>query len=1003
MIRIEVSYKSALPDPIGNRLKTEIETLGIQTVNDVRVVDVYILSGRLSEDDIRGICEQLLVDNITQCYEVCPRHSTPYAMQASIPGSAGTYSCHNHKTQCNVIEIRRKPGVIDPVEESVLKGIRDMGLMADAVKTAKRYLISGRLSDEQLRNIADKILANPIIEDVFFNTWIGTSENGGLAILKRASSSFKESIINLMDKCDDDLIKISAVRRLSLSLSEMKAIQSYFSGLGRNPTEIELETIAQTWSEHCVHKTLKGEIEYNGRLIRNLLASTIMRATKELNKPWCVSVFEDNAGIIRFDDKYNLCFKVETHNHPSAIEPYGGASTGIGGVIRDILGTGLAGRPIMNTDVFCFGPPDLAQDSVPKGVLHPKRIFKGVIAGVRDYGNRMGIPTANGAIFFDNRYIGNPLVYCGTVGLIPNNRCKKGTQKGDLIILIGGRTGRDGIHGVTFASSGLDKDSETHSISAVQIGSPITEKRFSDLLIEARDKGLYNCITDCGGGGLSSAIGEMAKELGAKVYLDKVPLKYKGLLPAEIWISESQERMIIAVPSENEKEIIRIFEKEDVEATTIGYFTGDKKLHLLYNNKLIGCLDMDFLHNGLPTVKRKAEWKPPQYEEPDLQLLEQAACQSADNRPDLRHSTPNPPATPDYGIDLKKIISSWNVCSKERVIREYDHEVQGTSVLKPLQGIANDGPGDACIIEPVLGSRRGIIVSNGMNPKYGDIDPYHMAASAIDEALRQIVAVGGSIEQVSLLDNFCWGNTERPECLGALVRAAQACYDYSLLYETPFISGKDSLFNEFDNGKECISIPHSLLISAISVMPDVTKAVSMDVKGSGNLIYIVGLTRPELGGSHYYFIHGYIGNIVPKVDARLGRRIMASLSKAIALGLVRACHDCSEGGLAVAAAEMSFAGGLGMTLSLANMPLHGQIETDGVILFSESNSRFIVEIRPQDQKRFEGILADLPYGQLGKVTDDDQFIIKNKDGSTIISEDIFTLKRCWQEPLERLV
>ena len=502
--------------------------------------------------------------------------------------------------------------------------------------------------------------------------------------------------------------------------------------------------------------------------------------------------------MIDFDGRYALCFKVETHNHPSAIEPYGGASTGLGGVIRDPLGTGLGAKPIANTDVFCFAPPDFPHDKLPPGVLHPRRILKGVRAGVADYGNRMGIPTLNGAILFDERYLANPIVMCGTIGLMPKEAAQTGRQqRGDLIVLVGGRTGRDGIHGVTFASGLLTGESEAVSASSVQIGNAITEKKMVDVLLRAREQGLYRRITDCGGGGLSSAVGEMAAETGARVYLEKVPLKYSGLSYTEIWLSEAQERMVLAVPPDSAEALISLFSSEDVEATVIGEFTGDRRLKLFYQGNLVGDLDMEFLHNGLPQLEREAVWTPPQYPEPEFAQ------------------------PPDLGDDLKKILGSWNVCSKEWVIRQYDHEVQGGSILKPLVGANNDGPGDGAILRPVLDSEMGVIISNGINPKYGDIDPYWMAASAVDEALRQVIAVGGSLERVALLDNFSWGNPEKPDRLGGLVRAAQGCYDIALAYGTPFISGKDSLYNEYETDKESICIPPTLLISAMAVMENV--------------------------------------------------------------------------------------------------------------------------------------------------------------------------------------
>ncbi len=948
--RIEVFFKNKLSDAPGNNIRSEIETFGFQGITDIRVRQVYIIFGNVSKNDLDTIARKLLVDMINQHYEINP-----------LPiGRSNNF---------HIVEVSRKPGVMDPVEQSVLKALRDIGIKADGVKTAQKYVIDGNLSIETIRTIATRVLANTKIEDVFIYPETPNYDHGNIRY------SFKKQTIPLLSAGNSQLEEISIRGQLSLNLPEMQSIQKYYKSLNREPTDVELETIAQTWSEHCVHKTLKGIIDFNGNIIDNLLRSTIMRVTKELNCSWCVSVFKDNAGIINFDDNYNVCFKVETHNHPSAIEPYGGANTGIGGVIRDIMGTGLGGKPILNTDVFCFGLPDTPQDKIPQGALHPKRIFKGVVAGVRDYGNRMGIPTANGAIFFDERYMGNPLVFCGTVGLIPKNKCQKKVHAGDLIVVVGGRTGRDGIHGATFSSAELHEQSEQISGGAVQIGNAITEKALLDTLLQARDKGLYNCITDCGAGGLSSAVGEMGQDLGALVNLGKVPLKYEGLSYTEIWISEAQERMVLAVPPEKEHDILGLFSAENVEATVIGKFTNDKVLSLFYNSEVVGEIEMDFLHNGLPRLERKAVWHKPTFEEPTL------------------------PEKKDYGTDLKRILAAWNVCSKEWVIRQYDHEVQGGSVLKPLQGVHNDGPGDACVFIPVLGSKKGIIVSNGMNPRYGDIDPYHMAASAIDEALRQIIAVGGNLKQIALLDNFCWGNTNKPDRLGSLVKAAQACYDIAFAYGTPFISGKDSLNNEFVTDKETIVIPPTLLISAISVMEDVRNAVSMDIKEPGNLIYLIGLTRAELGGSHYYHIHGYKGNNVPKVDATLGKKIMATISEATKLGIVKACHDCSEGGLAVAVAEMAFSGGYGMALNLSAVATEGPIHRDDTLLFSESNTRFVVEVRPEHQKQFETLVKDIPCGLLGKVTAEPLLKINGLHNKPIMNENIYDLKEAWQLPL----
>jgi len=684
-------------------------------------------------------------------------------------------------------------------------------------------------------------------------------------------------------------------------------------------------------------------------------------------------VFVDNAGIIEFDDEYNVCFKVETHNHPSAIEPYGGSATGIGGVIRDILGTGLGAKPILNTDVFCFAPPDTPQESLLKGVMHPKRLMKGVVSGVRDYGNRMGIPTANGALFFDKRYLGNPLVYCGDVGLIPKDRCVKKVHPGDKIVAVGGRTGRDGIHGATFSSIELTEESEMSSSGAVQIGNAITEKKVMDVLLQARDRGLYRDVTDCGAGGFSSAVGEMGENSGAEVHLDTIPLKYDGLTYTEIWISEAQERMVVAVPPENEEEFHALIRSEDVESTSIGSFTDTGRLVLNYHGTEVANIEMKFLHDGLPRLKREAVFEKPQNPEPER--LEKD----------------------DYTEELKALLASWNICSKEWVIRQYDHEVQGTSVLKPLVGVDNDGPGDAAVIAPVLGSNRGVIVSNGMSPKFGDIDPYAMAASAIDEALRNIIAVGGNLDRVALLDNFCWGNTDKPDRLGSLVLAAQACHDMALAYGTPFISGKDSLNNEYQAGDENITIPPSLLISAIAVIDDVSKCVSMDAKEAGNLIYVVGLTKKELGGSHYFEMHGHAGNDAPQVDAALSISVMNAIAEATAAGLVRSCHDCCEGGMAVAAAEMAFAGGLGMALNIESMPTDSKLRADE-ILFSESTGRFICEVNTANNEKFETTLRNVPFGCIGAVNATTDFVIRDGD-TAVVRDSLENLKESWQKPL----
>ena len=959
----EVVDKPGIFDAIGQGVKKDILDLGINSVKQVKFIQVYTLEGNLTENQVIKICQELLTDKVAQEYKI-------------LSGFVKVYL----KTNQHIVEVAYNPGVMDPVEASVLKGILDLGILGvESVKTAKKYILYGALSTLQLKTVSGKLLYNKLIQHVVDPR----SLQGD--IKHQPGYRFNLIKVDLLNATDAGLLEISKKGQLFLNLDEMRQIRDYFRKQKRNPIDCELETIAQTWSEHCYHKTFRGNIAYKenkaipalgNKSIKGLLKSTIMKVTKELNKSWCVSVFKDNAGVIKFDEKNNICFKVETHNHPSALEPFGGANTGIGGVIRDPMGTGMGAKPILNSDIFCFAPPDLAFNKVPVGSLHPKRVMKGVVSGVRDYGNKMGIPTVNGAILFHELFVGNPLVYCGTVGIMPKDKSFKKTNVGDLVVVLGGRTGRDGIHGATFSSGELTHESETISSGAVQIGNPIQEKKMLDTILQARDANLYSAITDCGAGGLSSAVGEMGAELGAKVYLDRVPLKYSGLSYMEIWISESQERMVLSVPPENIDRLIEVFANEFVEATVIGEFTDTKRLELYYEGTKVCDLDMHFLHEGIPQITKKAVYS------------------------QARHREPRIPRKKNLTADLMKLLSHYDICSKEWVIRQYDHEVQGGSIIKPLVGLANDGPSDASVTKPLFDSDKGIIISNGINFRFGFIDPYWMAASCIDEALRQIIAVGGCLKEVAILDNFCWGNPDKPDRLGTLVRAAYGCYEAAKAYGVPFISGKDSLYNEFSVHGKSTSIPGTLLISAISVMKDVNKAVSMYAKEAGNLIYIVGKTRDELGGSHYYDLYNAVGNQVPQLNYQESGKVFAALSKATEKGLVKAMHDCSDGGLGVALAEMVFSGGLGAEIFLAEAPYESTLERNDLLLFSESNSRFVVEVDKNNQKEFEKILKGVDFGLAGCLTLGNSFKIYGLDGKICVEADARKLKESWQEPLK---
>jgi len=878
------------------------------------------------------------------------------------------------------ITVLLKPGVMDPVAQSTLAAAADLGVPLEAVSTARKYWFAG-INEAAARRIGERLLANDAIEQIV----VGPLPLKKLDLGQSYQLKLHTVAIRTMD--DNALVRLSREGQLYLQPAEMQTIRAYFRELDRDPTDVELETIAQTWSEHCSHKTLAGRIAYrdeNGeRQFENMLKETIFAATQQLRKDWsatadgdwCVSVFEDNAGVVRFTDDFNIAFKVETHNHPSALEPYGGANTGVGGVIRDIMGTGLGAKPVCNTDVFCFAPPETSAESLPKGVLHPRRVMRGVVEGVRDYGNRMGIPTVNGAVYFDERYLGNPLVYCGNVGLIPCDKSRKATQPGDLIVSIGGRTGRDGIHGATFSSAELTSHSESISGGAVQIGNAIEEKKVLDVLLAARDRGLYTAMTDCGAGGFSSAVGEMGEKIGAEVELDKAPLKYEGLSYTEIWISEAQERMVVSVPEAKWPELKDLCASEGVEATAIGRFVPTGRLRLLYQGQQVADLDMKFLHKGRPPVVRKAEYQ----------------------QKGVRTLFPQPVSKADYTDDLLRILASPNVASKEWIIRQYDHEVQGGSVVKPLVGVERDGPSDAAVLRPVLSSRRGVVIACGMNPRFGDLDPYHMATSAIDEAVRNCVAVGADPRRIAILDNFCWGDCEKPETLGSLVRAAIACHDLSLALGTPFISGKDSLNNEFsytdaDGTRRTIAIPSTLLISAMGQVADVARCVTMDLKSPGNLLYLVGETKDELGGSHYALVNGLEGGQVPTVAPYVAKQTYLSVHTAIDAGLVRSCHDPSEGGLAVALAEMAFAGGCGASVELAS-------GADPVVaLFSESNTRFVCEVEPANAAAFEHQFAGEPLTKLGSINDGNRLTI-TAAGNKVIDSDLATLKEAWQAPL----
>ena len=986
--RIEIGFKEGIRDVLGEKTRQKIiEHLGID-VAGVSTAEVYTMDGDIAGDELEKIASGPLSDPIIQKYAIDR-------------GLADGFDW--------LIEVGFRPGVTDNVGKTAREAIELLLNKKGVVDvyTSRQYVLKGNIDRKDAERIASGLLANELIqryEIISGKEW--SPEEGVRPYVPRVTIEDNPSTEEIdLEVSDEDLQGISDTRILALTVDEIKVMRGYLhdeavlnermkAGLGKKITDVELECLAQTWSEHCKHKIFSSIIDYedeNGihSTTDSLFGSCIKRATKEIREAlgeddWCLSVFVDNAGIIRFNDDYNLVFKVETHNSPSALDPYGGALTGIVGVNRDPFGTGKGAKLIFNTDVFCFASP-FYEKPLPRRILHPRRIYEGVREGVEHGGNKSGIPTVNGCLVFDERYLGKPLVYCGTGAIMPARILGEPTHSkeiipGDIIIMTGGRIGKDGIHGATFSSEELHEDSP---VTAVQIGDPITQKKMTDFLLIARDRNLYRAITDNGAGGLSSSVGEMATLCGGcEIDLRKAPLKYAGLKPWEILISEAQERMSLAVAPEDCEAFLNLAEKMNVEATILGTFTNSGKFHAFYGDKTVAYLDMEFLHDGLPRMRLNAKWIPPQHEEPGF------------SEPD------------DMGRALKETLSRLNICSKESVVRQYDHEVQGGSVVKPLVGVANDGPGDAAVIRPILDSFEGIVVANGICPRYSDIDTYHMAACAIDEAVRNTIAVGGSLDRLAGIDNFCWCDPVESEKtpdgrykLAQLVRANRALYDYTKAYGVPCISGKDSMKNDYLIGEVKISIPPTLLFSTMGKIEDVRKAVTMDAKRSGDLVYVLGETREELGGSEWFALHGFTGNNVPKVNAAKAKKLYRALTGAIDRGLVASCHDCSDGGLGIALAEVAFAGGLGMNVDLSRVPREG-IERDDYLLFSESQSRFVATISPESKEEFENIMAGNIFACAGKVTSESAFIIYGTDGKNIIEENINDLKKVWQKPLD---
>jgi phosphoribosylformylglycinamidine synthase II len=965
---IEVAIRPPLEDPEAPRLEERVRSLGLELAGPPLILRGYVLPASLEREAAERAAANLLADPVSDRFQIA--HSA-----ASAEDCAALWPGFGSATR---LTVRRRPGVMDPVVRSVLEGLRELDIPAETAGTYRSYVLplrgpgGGQVEHAQLEQLG-RSLHNEVIEELVLGALPpGLPQPGG-------SSGEGRVEIPLAGLSEEQLVQISKERCFSLNGIEMREIQAHFDGLGRAPTLTELETLAQTWSEHCKHKTLTGRVEMEGgRSYDNLLKETIFQTTVDIDHPFCVSVFVDNAGVVQFHEDDCLCIKVETHNHPSAIEPFGGAGTGVGGVIRDVMGTGLGARPLCNLDVFCVAPPDMPRSDVPSGCLHPARVLDGVIAGVRDYGNPMGIPTVTGAVHVHDDFVGNPLVYCGTVGILPRDKVAKGAKPGDRILVAGGRTGRDGIHGATFSSIELTDESEMVSSGAVQIGDPIQEKIVLDAQLEARDLGLYDAVTDCGAGGFSSAVGEMGEEIGARVHLENAPLKYSGLTPTEIWISEAQERMVYAVPADKVAAFREVFDRHEVETAELGEFTDTGRLEIYFKDELLCDVAMEFLHDGVPRPTRKARWTPP--------TLTPAKYGDAENE-----------------SMLLEVLSDWAVCSKEWITRQYDHEVQGYSAAKPFAGPQQRGPGDASVLAPKPGSNVGFAVATGLTPRYSLLDPASMAEAALDEALRNVVVRGGDPGHCAVLDNYCWGSCDDPEQLGRLVRATEAICALALHYRTPFVSGKDSLNNEFRVGERLISIPGCLLVSALAIVPDLDYVPDSAFVNQGSALYLLGTTRQELGGSAYLAAQDQLGEHPPRIhDAAEAIAAYRALHESIRDGQVAAAHDLAEGGLAVALSEMAIGAGFGAGVELTELTVQGDVD-DVARLFGESLGRILIEAAPGREQELEELMRsrNVPFARIGSTAADDRIVVDGLEGSRVLDIAIADVHAAWQAPLSK--
>jgi phosphoribosylformylglycinamidine synthase len=995
--RLEIALKDGLFDAEGEGIRRKAADYFRISLSRVRSVHILTIDADLNPEQLKQIQSDIFTNPVTQISSFEPL-AVPFDW---------------------TIWVGYRPGVRDNAGATAVEAIEDLlGLtFADdaAVYTSRRYCIQGSgLAEDDLNQIAGELLANDIIQQwkiIARSDW--DPQNGIGIIMPKVQLDHIPTVGTIPIDSDETLARISAERNLALNPNDIPTIRAYFMdqkvqvdrarvGLA-DPTDVELEYISQARSDHCNHNTFRGLFHYRDlttgqtERVDNLFKTCIEAPTLALKaqKPWVISVLWDNAGAGRFDDDHHYVITGETHNSPSNMEAYGGAITGIVGVYRDPLGTGKGSRLLMGSYGYCVGPRDYAGDLKPH--LHPRRLLDGVIEGVRDGGNKSGIPTTFGQVVFDPGYLGKCLVFVTAVGIMPARidgqpAELKRTSPGEYVIMSGGRVGKDGIHGVTAASETF---SENTPAGHVQIGDPYTQKKMHDFLLEARDKGLIQFITDNGGGGLSSSIGESAHYAnGCEIELEKVPLKYEGLDQWEIWVSESQERMTVAIRPEDLDIFMQLSQKHAVESTVIGRYTDSGKLHISYDGKTCAHIELDLLKSGFPQWEFEAEWTSP---------AQRGLFEPVIDSPQA------------YGTLLLDMLARPNICSTEWIMRQYDHEVQGTSVIKPLVGAERDVNSDATVTRPVLNASKGLAFTQALLPAYSAIDAYHMTSCSIDEAVRRLIAVGADPDHIGGVDNFCWpsiqyhpaDNPDGKFKAAQLVRACWALRDMCQAYEIPLLSGKDSMYVDGHlpgryGEMHKVSAPETLQFSAISVVADIQQCVTLDSKMPDDLIYVLGSTQDELGGSEYYAHFGEIGLNVPQVDPKRFWGIYRGLHQAITRGLVASAHGIYRGGLGVHLAMVAMGGNLGMQVELERVPASG-VRHNPVVLFSESAGRFIVTIDPNNCQDFESLFEPSTCACIGTITATPQLDIMGLDQKNIVSLAVSDLKAAWKKPFGDLI